>query len=131
MSEANTRQMLDILLTRTAKRAELENMIPPQTEGFRGEDRATEYARQTSNRAGRQFRQRATQIRGRQGLNCFWWRSWHQGIRERRIEGPIGGWERDDEGYKEDGGHPSGKELQEVCSDEMRVPMVMGRLRPT
>ena len=128
---ANTRQMLNIPLTRTARRVEFESTTPPQTEGFRGEDRVLECARQTSNRAGHRPKQGVTQSRRRQGLNCFWWRSWHQGMRERRIEGPIRGWQRDDEGYKEDGGHLSGKEPQEVCSDEMQVSMVRGNLRPT
>ena len=127
----NTRRMLDILLTRTARKVELENVLLPQREGFRGEDRASERVRQGASRADRQLRQGGTLTTRRQGFSCFWWRSWLHGMRERRIERPIQGWGRDDGWHKEKEESVNGTGSQEVCRDKTQTSMATRRLRST
>ena len=127
----NTRRMLEILLTRTARKVEIEHVLLPQKEGFRGEDRAPERVRQDADRADRQLGQGITPTRGRQRLSCFWWRSWLHGRRERRIERPIQGWGRDDGWYEEKEEGINGEELQEVSRDKTQASAATRRLRST
>jgi len=127
----STRQMLDILLTRTARKAELEHALLPQIEGFRGEDRVLESIRQVASPANFWSRQGSTSTTRKQVSSCFWWRSWIQGRRERRIERPIQGWGRNNGRHEEKEENVDGTKPRKVRHDQKQNQMATRCLRST